>query len=241
MRNKFTFGGRSTEEFSMRIEKFPAIKAPARRRKAISVPGRSGALYQQEDAFDNYTQPYECYFHSSLSAVQQAHAVKAWLLRSGTYQKLEDTYDPTHYRMATFAGPMDIENTFNKYGRCVINFDCAPQSFLVSGDFPCLYETPGAIFNPTAFPASPLVTVYGTGGGTVTLGQITVQILSITDQLILDCDLQHAYRQSDDGVVENCNGFIYAPRFPQLQPGDNSVEFTGDISKIEIIPRWWEL
>lgn len=225
----------------MRIEKYPTIKAPARRRKGVSVPGRNGVLYQQEDAFDNYIQPYECYFHSSLSAAQQAHAVKAWLLHSGAYQKLEDSYDPAHYRMATFAGPMDIENTFNKYGRCVINFDCAPQDFLVSGDFPVLYETPGEIFNPTLFPACPLVTVYGTGAGTVTLGEVTVQILSITDQLILDCDPQQAYRQTAEGELEYCNGEIYAPQFPQLQPGSNPVQFTGDITKIEIIPRWWEL
>lgn len=241
MRNKFTFGGRSTDEFSMRIEKYPKIKGPARRRKTVIVPGRNGALHYQEDAFDNYIQPYECYFHSSLTASEQAHRVKAWLLHSGGYQKLEDTYDPSHYRMATFASSMDIENVFNKFGRCVINFDCAPQAFLVSGDNPVYYESPGSIYNPTLFPASPLVTVYGTGGGTVTLGKHTVLIHEMADQLILDCDLQHAYRRSEDGLVENCNGCIHAIPFPVLQPGENPVEFTGSITGIEIIPRWWEL
>ena len=136
MRGKFTFGGRSTEEFCLRIEKLPKIKAPARRQKTVPVAGRNGALHYLEDAYDNYVQPYECYFHGDLSAPELAHKIKAWLLHSGEYQRLQDTYDPEHYRMATFAGPMDITNLFNKYGRCVINFDCAPQAFLVSGDYP---------------------------------------------------------------------------------------------------------
>ena len=85
------------------------------------------------------------------------------------------------------------------------------------------------------------MTVYGTGAGTVTLGQVTVPIFSIQDQLILDCDLQNAYRQSDAGILDYCNGDIYAPQFPVLQPGENPVEFTGDITGVEIIPRWWEL
>ena len=225
----------------MRIEKYPKIVSPARRRKAVVVAGRNGALHYQENAFDNYTQPYECYFHSALSAAEQAHKIKAWLLHDGGYQKLQDTYDPAHYRLATFASSMSIENVFNKYGRCVINFDCAPQAFLVSGDHPVYYETSGGIYNPTLFPASPLVTVYGTGAGTVTLGQTTVVIHTMADQLILDCDLQNAYRQIADGIVENCNGTIYAPQFPVLQPGENAVEFTGDITRLEIIPRWWEL
>ena len=241
MRSKFIFGDKSTEDFCMRIEKLPPIVAPKRRMQTVSVAGRNGDLHYQEGAFENYIQPYECYFHSSLPTTAQAHAIHAWLLHSGVYRRLQDTYDPGHYRMATFAGPLETDNYFKKYGRCVINFDCAPQAFLVSGDYPCDYDSPGEIYNPTLFPASPQVTVYGTGSGTVTLGDTTVIIHAIADHLELDCDLQNAYKMLDDGTLENCNLSVYAPVFPTLMPGTNRVDFSGDITGVKIVPKWWEL
>lgn len=242
MRNKFIFGDLSTDDFSMKIERFPTQIGPVRKRQDISVLGRNGTLHYQENAFENYIQPYKCYFHGKHPTPQQAHAIKAWLMHSGAYQRLQDTYDPEHYRMATFVGPLDVENILNKYGRCVINFDCAPQSFLVSGDTPIRYKMSGSVIhNPTLFPAKPLIRVYGARAGTVTVGNATVRILDLVDPLILDCDLQDAYRQGVDGVPENHNANISAPVFPELLPGDNPVSFTGGVAYIEIVPRWWEL
>ena len=241
MRSKFIFGDKSSEDFGIRIEKLPAIMTPKRRMQTVSVPGRNGDLHYQENAFENYIQPYECYFHSSLSTTKQAHAIHAWLLHSGTYQRLWDTYDPDHYRMVAFSGPLEITNYLKRYGRCVLNFDCAPQAFLVNGDYPCDYDSPGEIYNPTSVPATPHVTVYGTGSGTVTLGHTTVVIHSIVNQLELDCDLQNAYRILDGGFVENCNLSVYAPVFPSLLPGVNLVDFSGGVTGVKIVPKWWEL
>ena len=241
MRNFFVFGGVATHELDMRIEHFPRQGSPARRRQTIHVPGRNGDLHYQENSFDNYVQPYECYFHGKHPTPKQAHALKAWLLRSGDYQRLQDSYDPEHFRMATFAGPLDVENILNKYGRCVVNFDCDPRSFLTLGELPVAYDAAGTIYNPTAFVALPLITVYGNGAGTVTVGSSTVKIHAMTGHLILDSELQNAYRQTGEGTPVNQNGQIYAPEFPELLPGDNLITFSGGVTKIEIIPRWWEL
>ncbi|MBQ8579349.1 MAG: hypothetical protein IJ448_01490 [Oscillospiraceae bacterium] len=241
MRDGFTFGAKSTKDFSMHAEKYPAIGGPQRKRTTVSVAGRNGDLHYTENAFQNYAQSYDCYFHGEQSAPEMAHAVKAWLLGSGAYQRLEDPYDPDHFRLATFAGPLDIENQFNRYGRCVVNFDCAPQAFLKSGEFPESFTAAGELLNPTAFTALPLITLYGTGAGTLTVGGVTVTIHEIEDEMILDCEMQNAYRQTDDNAVENMNSCIYAPEFPALAPGSNIISWTGDITGVKIIPRWWEL
>ena len=97
-----------------------------------------------------------------------------------------------------------------------------------------------ALLNPTAFTALPLITVYGTGEGTVTVGDITVRIKVMEDHLILDSDTQNAYTEAD-GVMTNQNYNIYAPVFPQLEPGVNQISWTGGVARLEIIPRWWTL
>lgn len=241
MTNYFLFGDHSTHDFSMHIEKFPALKGATRKRTTISVAGRNGDLHYTEDAYTNFQQQYSCYFHGARPAPEMTHAIRSWLQRSGEYLRLEDSYDPDHFHIATYIGPLDVENHLNKYGRCTVTFDCAPQAFLKSGEHPKSFATAGKLLNPTDFTALPMITVYGAGAGAVTIGSFTVEIKAITDHIILDCDLQHAYRQQSAGTVENMNSSIYAPDFPKLVPGENTIELSGDVTKIEIIPRWWEL
>ena len=239
MSSYFRFGDHSTKDFDMHIEKIPAIKGSTRKRTTVSVPGRNGDLHYDEEAFSNYKQPYECYFHGCRPTPEQTHAIRAWLCASGEYLKLEDTYDPAYYRMATFVGPLDVNNYFNKYGRCTVYFDCAPQFFLKSGDDPVVFDRNSLIYNPTSQKALPLITVYGTGAGTLTIGGYTVEIKYMQDCVMLDCDLEDAYKVTD-GERSNQNANIYAPYFPKLLPGENTISFTGDIASVEIIPRWWE-
>lgn len=241
MSNGFTFGEKSTKDFGMHVEKFPALNSAMRKYTAVSVPGRSGTLHMDEGAFENYQQSYECYFHGDKPAPEAAHAIKAWLLSGEGYRKLQDVYDPEHYRMAYFAGPLDVDNRLNRYGKCVVNFDCAPQAYLVIGDEVSEFTAAGVITNPTAFDAEPIIHVYGSGSGSVSVNGTTVQILEITDVITLDCQMQNAYRQLGDSAAENKNSVVSASVFPKLSPGDNGISFDGGITKVEIIPRWWEV
>lgn len=241
MKSGFVFGNKATWDLSMYVERLPAQNAPARKMETVKVPGRNGDLHLLQEAFGNYAQSYSCYFHGALPTPAQSHAVKAWLLSSGEYQRLEDTYDPEHFRLAAFNGPLNIENILNKYGRCTINFDCDPRCFLKSGEKAVTFTDPGQILNPTEFTALPLITVYGNSSGTVAVGNITVTIHSISGSMILDCENQNGYSQPGEGAPQNMNNCITAIPFPVLRPGSNQISFTGGITKIEIIPRWWEL
>lgn len=87
-------------------------------------------------------------------------------------------------------------------------------------------------------PALPIIKVYGAGDGTVTVGDITVQLFGLEDTITLDCEMQNAYRENG-GVLENMNLHIYAPEFPNLPPGNCAVSWSGGVKRLEIIPRWW--
>lgn len=241
MTNGFLFGGIASWNFGMYVERFPAQHASTRKKQTKSVAGRNGDLHLLQDAFSNYTQAYDCYFHGELPTPETAHSIKAWLMASGAYQRLEDTYDPNHFRLASFTGPLNIDNILNKYGRCTVSFDCDPRSFLKSGERAVVFTSVGRIFNSTVFTALPIIKVYGTAAGTVTVGTATVTINEITDPIILDCENQNAYSQTGEGAPENKNSNIKAIPFPTLAPGENVISFSGGITKIEIIPRWWEL
>lgn len=230
----FWFDGKSTKDFHMRVESYPDMDAPSRKIETVQVPGRNGDLHIEQDAFHNLIRTYDVYYHAPATAPAQAHAIKSWLMGAKGYRRLEDVYDPDHFYLAAFYGPLDISNQLNKYGRCSLQFDCKPQAFLKSGEAPL--EVTGKLFNPTAFPSKPIIKIFGSGSGSITVGENIVTISEISQYVTLDCDTQNAYKEA-----ENKNSQIYAPAFPVLQPGVNEITWSGGVTKIEIIPRWWEL
>lgn len=233
--NQLTFAG---SVLPCTVQRYPSINKPQRKYEAFSVPGRSGDIFIFQDAYNNILQSYEIYAggDSANSAPTSWGALAAALYKDG-YQKLSDTYDTDHFRLAVYMDSINAENSWNRHGSATIAFNCRPERFLNSGEvYQSFTSASGSITNPTAFASRPLIKVTGTSAGTITVGGATMSISALSDYVFIDCDSQDAYRQS----AENKNSTI-SGEFPTLKPGVNAIARTGGITKIEIMPRWWEL
>lgn len=227
--------GVSSDDVQLIVERFPDIYIPARKQEKISVPGRNGDVLIQEDAFENVAQRYEIYISAERAKIPRiARMVTEWLCVKG-YQRLEDSYWLDSFRLANFAGSLEIENVLNRFGKAAIEFDCKPQRFLHIGEDVTTFTGAGKIINPTPFASAPLIKVNGSGSGTVTIGDTTVSLTDISEYVMLDCDIQDAYK----GIV-NKNSTMTGS-FPKIEGGEQVVSFTGGITSLEITPRWWTL
>lgn len=244
--NYFTFNGRCSTEFDLVVERFPAQPKPARKMESVSIPGRNGDLLVDTGGYENVTISYQCYFRGS---PEQASRIAAWLYAKAEYTRLGDTYHPGCYRKAVFLGPVDIENYLNRKGRLTIQFSCLPELWLHDGEQPVAYQTDPAvrtysatIYNPTMFPARPLIRLYGVGAAALTMGDVAININLIDGHLDIDCALGECYK---DGV--SCNTDVSMPfmRLPTLLPGKNEILIAGvsdqTIEKMVVWPRWWKL
>lgn len=233
------WNGTTSDSLNCIVERYPAYTVPQRKQSAISVPGRNGDLLLQQTAYSNYIQAYDVYLSGPRNGSKLpdvARAVAAWL-NVGGYRKLIDDYTPNSYRMAFFQGPLELENTFNIYGRATIEFNCKPQRFLNSGDtIQTISANGGMITNPTAYNAKPLITVYGSGAATLQVGEYVCTLSSISTSITLDSDTENAYKGTT-----NLNSTVTIPEFPELVPGSNAVTWTGGITSVQITPRWWTL
>ena len=237
MRNGFSYGTKNSWDYGLRVEKLPKIGSPKRRVSTITVPGRNGCLHIDEGVYDSFTQPYECYFHGKDPTPEVAHAIRRWLMGGGGMQKLVDAHDPKHYHRAIFTGPLEVENILNKYGRCVVNFEVDPRAYLQTGEEPIVFAEPGKLVNLTGFPAQPLIHLQYSGEGELRIGEYTVKLYdTAAGELTIDCEAMDAFRGS-----ENMNRLIGCDVFPVLEPGSNSIAWTGGILQVAITPRWWVL
>ena len=237
---QFVFNGVGSASMGLAITGSGTYNAPERDLEMIPIPGRIGDLVVDHKRYKNIPVTYPVSICDDFAAY--AEGVRAWLLKSGGYQRLEDDYDPDHFRMALCKGPLTFSTDFlNRIGECSITFDCKPQRFLKAGERAITAENGEYINNPTAFPALPLITVYGSGSGNLRVGSYLVKINELDTFVTLDSEMEEAYTAIASGARKYCNGTISAPEFPVLGYGLNNVSWNGGITKVEIIPRWWTL
>ena len=235
------FNGRSSRDVGLEVETFPAYQSPKRTYEKIHVPGRNGDLIIDSGCWENAVREYTV----SAGSLEEDYTVMMnrileWLRSTTTYARLEDTYEPDYYRMAVFLEEFAITNLYNQGGKATISFDCKPQRFLKIGDAPVTINTNSksvTLFNPTAFEALPIIHVHGTGEGILNVGGDSVTITDIGTTITIDSEIQDAYYNT-----LNKNKNIKIPNgFPKLPPGKTSIGYSGGITKVEVIPKWFTL
>lgn len=230
----FVFDGTRSTDVGIQLQAPLSLSGAVPNVTKTTVAGRNGGLVRFDGSYGNRTVTAEC-FTLQEGANSAIAAINRWLVSQNKYRKLEYTEWPDYYMLARAEAAPDTAVRARLLAPFTLGFDCKPQRFLKSGDNPITIEAPGALYN-NGFPALPLIRVYGTAAGNLVICGKTVQIKSIDGYVDLDCDVQNAYKGS-----ENKNGTIYAPEFPTLEPGTDEISWDGGITKIEITPRWWTL
>lgn len=229
----FVFDGRCSKDFGLYISGGETFGAPKRDVTKIAIPGKNGELIIDNGRFENKIINYPAFIRTKFK--DYAKEAREWLCSRSGYFKLIDSYNPEYYRMASFLGPLDFDTrVLNRSGECTISFDCKPERYLLSGDTIVTVNGSVYLYNPTPFTAFPLIRVYGKNGN-VLIGDTIVNISLIDEYVDLDCEMQNAFK----GTV-NCNKNV-SNKFPTLPMGKTGVTFEGNITKLEIRPRWWSV
>lgn len=210
--------------------------APKRDIEEIVVPGRNSMLVVDNGRWNYVSGYYQCFIQSGYSS--KIRKLISWLSDVGTnvaYNILEDTVDAEVYRMAKFVGITEKKVKDNDIARIDIEFSAEPELWLKSGDEVITFSSSGTLFNPTTQASKPKIVIYGSGTGTITIGYTTVEISDISNGMVIDSDMQKAYAGtvSKDADISGV--------YPLLYGGENPISFSGGVTSLEIVPRWWSL
>jgi phage-related protein len=166
----FSFAGMNSEVLSMFISKKPSRMFPERKRKVYNIPGRSGDLIVEQDAYENVIQEYDVYVKKDEIYDMQKYLtlIAQWLVGTKGYAWLTDDFDPTIKRQAMFEGGAEFLNAMNKVGHGTIRFSCKPQRFPINDEISegtaptTINYAPRSDLNP----AYPRLTLTGTAATT---------------------------------------------------------------------------
>lgn len=237
----FTYNGRSSAEFGLHIEKKDVFSAPEYDAEFISIPGRSGDIINPNRRFANIKVTYTVFLArkniAALAAVLRD--IKGWLYsESDRYHELTDSYDAEYFRYGVISGNLDIEEQLNKVGSFTVTFNCKPFKYSFAGQEVLATGTKRLpVTNPTAFESRPYIKLYGSGAVTLTISSpdsTSLWTISAIDEYIeIDSELMNCFK---DTVLKNDT--VKGAEFPALKPGVCTINCNGDVSRIEVVPRW---
>lgn len=261
------FNGRSSKDLGIEVWSPPNYQVPQKDYDTIHIPGRDGDLLIDKESYKNVSRSYVVSFgqEGKKNFTALANALAEWLHSASGYAKLEDSYEPEYYRLACYQKAIDITNAYQIAGSATIEFNCRPQRFLKSGDrivnfiksrysvedsskqlvldstsknVEGFIEPNRYLNNPTNHASSPIIKVYGNGAGEIQVGDNIITILSVNGYLVIDSELMEVYKDET-----NCNSKVKFSlnSFPKLRPGINDISFSGEITRLEVIPKWWTI
>lgn len=233
--NTFTYNSTASSTYGIFIEHRPVVSFPQRVIESIAIPGRSGNLLYDTGAYANVTVTYQVAYKDPGNVRKNARDIATWLYQTD-YRELTDTYDPLYYRKGVFVSPLGVADVLNVAGRANITFECKPQRYLISGKSALTPAKNSSITNDYQ-DALPVITVNGSGNGTLTVGGTTVTITGQTAAIVLDSE-----RQTAESGGANANSKISLSNgFPVLKHGSTTVTWTGGVTGISVVPNWWTL
>jgi len=238
MNDYFVFNGVSSSDCGALIFPSELDNAPQRDVEKIEVPGRNGSLIIDNERYKDDEQSYKGIIYDSDKFDEYISAFRSLILSEAGYKRLEDTFKPDEYRMAYFSGDFSPKTIrmWKTMGKFKIEFTCKPQRYLKLGEKTNEFTSAGALFNPSAYDALPMIRAFGYGQ--INIGDYGIYIgenqLPYVD---IDCERMDAYYNNI-----NCNNMISLESdFPVLKKEETEITFDSTITLLQIVPRWWTL
>ncbi len=224
MKNTLVWKNIRAEDMGVKIISLPPIGLSTERIEEKEVEGKDGTLtYKYGFTSDEKTVEADYIGDNPLK-------VANWLQGTGNviFGNL-----PDRYYKASINNVIPLEEVIrNGLYNFPIKFKCQPFGYLLEGEYPIELSKSGTILcNVKAtYKSLPLITVYGNGRGVLTINSINYTITNINGSISLDSEILE--------VLENKGEYFESDYFPELTTGENTIAFSGGITKVVIVPRW---
>ena len=239
--NWFSFKGKKSTDFGVRVELLPPITFAEERVKFVTVSARSGSVVQTEGnaVFEDMVLTLECYIEN----INNLNAIASWLFG---YGQLVLPNRPGGYYVGRVVGKIEMERVIKAHEarRFIVDFRVEPFFYL--DDSPIIESTEAsfAITNPGNVASAPRITVYGHGDIQLAIAGQSVWLLGLEDGVILDTHLMDALSLDEAQLMnEHVSGSL-----PTLPPGVSTIAWLpfeveynnnpGAVTRIVIEPRW---
>jgi phage-related protein len=204
----------------------PKIPTAKKKIEFIEVDGRENGSLTKEKGYEDVDFTVEFNLLEDENIKPLLRKIKAWIMNA----KVVSFTDDYVYRKIKSVEIGDIDNEIEEYGKFQVTFKADPYEYAI--EQPITITNPVTIMNQGTLHSLPKLTIYGTGNITMQINGISFQVKGVNPFVIVDSDLMECYYNTtpmNDKMVG---------KFPTFKEEENTISWTGSVSKIDIETRW---
>lgn len=229
----FNFAGKNSyDDFGILISQRPSLLSPKRRINIINIPGRDSNLRFDEKTYEDITITVECSVKDNLSLVNKIDNIKAWLFTAGESDLIFSFQDDKKY-IAQVVNAIDFKQTYKIFSEFPIIFNCRPFKYAVENNIVTINTSGTVTTNPGTIDSEPIISIYGAGDIVFKINGDQISLKGISEKIIINSVIQDCYDDAGNNLNEKMIG-----EFLKLKPGENVIEWSGNVTKVEFLPNW---
>lgn len=223
----FTFKEIDSRDMGIIVTAMPETVRPERRMESINIAGRNGTLHTDEEVYESYDRTMEC----AIKKRAKLDDIASWLVGSG---EMTFSTEPDKVYRVTIANKISIAQMMRMFQKFQVIMDTQPFKYDINPIADELTLTaPTIIRNGGTVYSEPIITVYGSGDITLSINGVDFPLYGVSEYITIDSEMMEVFK----GNVSQ-NSKYGGANFPRFEVGENTIGWTGNVSKIEIQPKW---
>lgn len=233
----FIYDDKNSNDFHIKIRKVNNLNSSQIKYEKIEIPGKNGEFLNSNNCFSNFLLEIECSLDArkTKNINELSGEIKKWLLTNLSYKKLIISNDSEYYYEAICCNKLDFEHIIRNYKHFVITFECKPFKKHLHGDNKIILTKSSTLYNNNLV-SNPYIKIVGNGDITININNQKLILKNIEDEIEIDCEIMNAYKNVNNKIILQ-NNKMYSD-FPVLEEGKNDISWTGNVTRLEITPRW---
>lgn len=226
--SKLKINGVYTDEYKVKPKNRIEVPTPEQDVEHKEIRGRNGSLTRKY-GFKDILLPVHFTIHQE-SFKKTFRKAKMYLFNAKTL--VFDDDNEVHYKVKSVQIET-AENLVERFGEFTVIFTLDPFQYETN---PIQTITSPTTLNNQGYESEPYIKCFVSGTGKIYIGEQTITINGVNGTIEIDSTMMNAYR-NENGLITNLNSKMIGD-FPVLVSGSNVIKFDGDITKLEINPRW---
>ncbi|CAI3193080.1 phage tail domain-containing protein [Clostridium neonatale] len=221
----------NSNDLGLIIENIPEIPTSNYNYDTIEVDG--GENLTIENGFSDIEFKIDfAYFAEPEEYLMKKQRIDRWLISNANKYLIYSLDEFSAYKVKKVA--IDSTTTTSRSVRhFTVTFTCVGLKYLSSGLKPLVLTSSGIELNNFGtYESKPILKIYGSGNVAVNINGNSFTVKNISSYVVIDSELKECYKDSTN-MGKNMTG-----DYPILSIGKNTISWIGNITKIELTPRW---
>lgn len=206
----------------------PAIPSNEERIEYSEIPGRDGSI-SHSDGYKDREFPIDFNAYDESNVNIKMRKINPIFINAKT---IRFTDDPNVFYKVRQMRVADKERPFPNLYNFTVDTIIEPFDYLVSGTYKIRAVNGDVIENQGTYVSTPIITVYGMGEVTVSIGAYSFYIKHLNGSATINSETLKCYKDTEN-IGTQVKG-----SFPLFDVGSSKIVLPGNVTHLEIIPNW---